>query len=138
MKKFSETEGIYKTNQFCISISKEKSIFLYGKTNDRCLPTIIDNSNLHKLGTFIHEYFHYINNITTFSGFLFFDKFVELLTYFSKTINENGQSDSSIIITSNDYTFFKESINYIDSLNGYCEIIDNGLGYRKGNTQKIS
>jgi hypothetical protein len=86
--------GTYSTNGFCIRISDQ--VPLIDKKTERFHP-----NNLHDYAIFIHEYWHYVVNISTFTGVKDFRILQSLIPHFSDTLqtHANGIVDSGFLNT---------------------------------------
>lgn len=87
-----DTLGCYYSNAFCITIGEDTKLF--DRTNPR--PEI---KSLDDLSIFIHEYWHYLTNISTIQGFKDFRLWQALLVPFSKTLQSpaTGEVNTSLL-----------------------------------------
>ena len=90
LKKKSSVLGSYTPNQFFISMSAKTPFIIENSDGD------LEQNNAH-LPIFLHEYWHFLHNITTISGFTSFSFSQHLLGIFSKTLSEDrdGTSEGS-------------------------------------------
>lgn len=84
-----------------------------------CNPQEIDPNYWH---VFVHEYWHYLQNISTLSGFKSFAFTQHLLVPFSQTLlkNANGISDGSCVLDATEQMNIKTLLNLQTSLEGDC------------------
>jgi hypothetical protein len=81
--------GAYTPHELCIEMSPDHA--LVDATKKR-----IDPIPAATLSTFAHEYFHYLQNVSTVSGFAGYHATQQLLALFSATIDKSGRSLGSV------------------------------------------
>ncbi len=114
------TAGIYHTNQFCITLPPMTTMFDESGLIFNALQTISDKKTY---SSFVHEYFHYVHNLSTVSGFMTFLIFQSLLSEFWKCLREDGSSKGSNDFSDDDNRIFRELINELTFYNGDVEPI---------------
>src|SRR5262245_60682461 len=80
--------GAYTPHEFCIEMSAKHA--LVDPTGKPVEPIPADT-----FSTFIHEYIHYLQNVSTMSGFTGYHATQQLLALFSATIDRTGRSGGS-------------------------------------------
>lgn len=90
IKKLFESDycGYYFPNAFHIVMDKDNPYL--EKNDDDIISRNDDNFNI-----FIHEYWHYLHNMTTFAHLKNFHIFMKLLTLFSKTMHPHCDGESN-------------------------------------------
>jgi len=101
-----DTLGEYHLNELCITLSPDT--FLFGEKGFLINKYTKEKQN-ELLSTFLHEYYHYIHNFSTISGFRTFFLFQDLLSLFSNVVSPSGIVKSNILKNSN----FKKNYNEI-------------------------
>lgn len=99
--------GVYKINASVIRLDPGVSIWATG-----------NEPALANLGVFVHEYIHYLQNFSTYSGVLDFVCHARLGRIFSRAVNENGLCEGSGVLSSEDKKYFSELIRFITHLRG--------------------
>jgi len=112
------TAGVYHTNRFCITLPPITDIF--DETGFK-LGNLSVADNRDKFSSFIHEYYHYLHNLSTVSGFMSFLIFQELLAIFWKCLNSSGISEGQVNFTSTDEAFVTELLAEMKYYNGDTE-----------------
>ncbi|MFO0757035.1 MAG: hypothetical protein U0359_11125 [Byssovorax sp.] len=78
----------------------------------------IDPLSAETLSTFFHEYFHYLQNISTVSGFAGYHATQQLLALFSRTIDKSGLSQGSARLDATGKQRLHQIASYLDLLEG--------------------
>ena len=90
---FKDAYGKYFANAFSITLHPDIDIFINEEKDE--FEVIIDEAERPKLAIFIHEYWHYLLNISTFSRYHDFSICFHLLAIFSSTLMKYGNGASS-------------------------------------------
>ena len=103
--------GSYFSHEFCIELAHDKRLVdAAGRP--------IDPLPAETLAVFGHEYFHYLQNISTVSGFAGYHATQQLLAIFSKTIDRSGRSRGSVALEDDDQRRVAEIVDYLDAVEG--------------------
>jgi hypothetical protein len=82
------TLGLYETHRFCLRLAPEVSLLNEDGTSKTTLETDV-------LVVLVHEYIHYLHNLSTASGFTAYQLFQQLLAVFSNALRHDGTCDPS-------------------------------------------
>jgi len=106
-----DAAGTYNPNHFLITLDHESRFINLN------LPSKVDNQHLH---VFLHEYWHYLQNISTLSGYKAFDFTQHILPIFSKTLMtmKNGISAGSSLLNADDKKSLETLLNLQVCLDG--------------------
>src|SRR5438309_1293150 len=80
--------GSYTPHEFCIEMSAEHPLVDAKQSRIHPIPA-------ETLSTFVHEYIHYLQNVSTVSGFAGYHATQQLLALFSATVDKTGRSAGS-------------------------------------------
>lgn len=86
MRNQGNAAGIYNPNHFLITIDA---------SNRFIEPDNPNHPNMRYMHIFLHEYWHYLQNVTTFTGYKSFDFTQHILAIFSKTLMQKGNGTSA-------------------------------------------
>jgi hypothetical protein len=103
--------GAYTPHEFCIEMSADHP--LVDETGTR-----VDPIPAETLSTFVHEYFHYLQNVSTVSGFAGYHATQQLLALFSATVDKSGRSAGSACFDSTQNDKLAQIRVYLDLLEG--------------------
>jgi len=103
--------GAYMPHELCIEMSADRA--LVDASGNRVEPTPVET-----LSTFVHEYFHYLQNISTVSGFAAYHATQQLLAIFSHTVGATGESGGSGRLSAELVRRLRELADYLDLLEG--------------------
>lgn len=102
--------GSYSPHELCIEMSAEHALVdVNGNRVDPPAET---------LSTFVHEYFHYLQNVSTVSGFAGYHAMQQLLALFSHTVDGSGKSAGSSTLGGENIRRLRELVGYLDFLDG--------------------
>jgi hypothetical protein len=103
--------GSYFSHEFCIELTANTP--LVDAHGHRINPLPAET-----LSTFGHEYYHYLQNISTVSGFAGYHATQQLLAIFSHTIDRSGSSSGSSQLSHDKRRLVAEIVAYLDLLEG--------------------
>jgi hypothetical protein len=103
--------GAYAAHEFCIEMSAQHALIDAHRRR-------IDPLNADTWSTFTHEYFHYLQNVSTVTGFAGYHAHQQLLAHFSATIERNGESAGSAKLAPGEQTRLRNLLAYIQLLEG--------------------
>ncbi len=101
-----DAEGLYQPHAFIIRLSKDNQVFPVPAGASGATSTASKNgqqdvttSDIEGLAVFVHEYLHYLQNISTISGLYEFVLQLRRIVEFMDTLQPNRQSKGSAILS---------------------------------------
>lgn len=107
----ADTLGSYYPNEFFITLSEDTPFLRFEQ----------DGTNWHDntyLPTFIHEYWHYLQNISTIGGYKLFSLDQQVLALFSNTLTPDGRCPDSVQISGDEQSFLSGIQDLRNSIEG--------------------
>ena len=120
LKRCAGNVASYTNNYFRISFKME----VIASIKKMLLNNPLNKSDYKLLSIFIHEYLHFIHNISTISGF--YEFYIYLMKYriFRETVDVNGMCQSSKILSNKKKNLLKAYHNILNKLYGCTEGIN--------------
>lgn len=106
---FSSTvHGTYGSNRLLIKLFGDAASFVTGR----------GPQSWASVATFVHEYLHYLHNLSTYAGVLSFISELRTLRLFIQTVEKNGRSLGSAVLSPNEQDELKGLIQWANTLRG--------------------
>ena len=104
------TLGLYETHRFCLRLAPEVTLLA-----DDGAPKSELNADV--LVVLLHEYTHFLHNLSTASGFAAYQCFQQLLGVFSNALNDDGTCDPAHL-SSDNTAVARSALDALESIDG--------------------
>ena len=109
----------YTSNAFTITLSKDLNFF-EGISEDGEVPFQVFANNKARFSVFVHEYWHYLVNVSTLARYFDFSLGFHLVTLFSRTLvdHKNGKSNGNSSLNDEEIKFASKLVEFLTHFRG--------------------
>ena len=109
----------YTSNAFTITLEKDINFFR-GISDGEDVPFQVFADNKAKYSVFVHEYWHYLINVSTLARYFDFSLCFHLVALFSKTLveHQNGKSNGNSSLNDEEIKFTSKIIDFLTHFRG--------------------
>lgn len=109
--------GRFYQHQFCIELSS--NVYIFRKDGE-----LRGKVSRDSLAVFTHEYYHYVQNLSTISGWITFEQYQKAIAIFSSTLDTDAQCHPERLTPESEAT--------LNGISQYIVAIEGGRGFKQG------